>query len=236
MLRNAFILLNLLFLATLGTADPFSDCLARQLLSNENGFVVEDATAQLLEAMTQLSIESLKEEDVTLYVNELVEVDCSSVQTSIDTAISSDDSELVLSYLTAALMESIHTLDSLESAIVSTGGNRRELFGAPIATSLAIFALIQEMLRRITGMIGRRLLSMNTDGIISFTPTDVLKGCANGAPSSVCSLDLSALAGDFSGTFCGGTTDAFTCDISVESINAALFEVIANAWSVPLNP
>lgn len=291
MLNNIPTFLIVLLFAILGTADPFSDCLARQLLSNEDGFVVEDATAKTMEAITQLSIEGLKEEDVTSYMNQLVEADCSSVQTSIDSAISTNDPEVLSSYLTAALMENIHAFDSIESALVNTG-NRRKLFAPAIVIGAGVITIVigtfvyvwalnqffthfdhyniahtveraassslpgshlsaparhlssaadtagshlSSAADTVSSWFGRRALSGNTGNIVSFSPSNVLMGCLNGAPLAVCSLNLAALAADFSMTLCGGTTQALECDISVESINAAIFEVNANAWSVPMN-
>lgn len=99
----------------LAKATTFADCLNRQLLLNEEGsLVVEDAVATIMGSLAQFSIADLVEEQsVTSYVNQIVESDCSSVQTSIDLATSTD---ALPDYLNVALMENIHAFDSAQTS------------------------------------------------------------------------------------------------------------------------
>merc|ERR1711879_886313 len=195
-----------------------------------------------------------KEEDITSYMNQLVEADCSNVQTSIDSAISTNDPEVLSSHLTAALMENIHAFDSIESALVSTG-NRRKLFAPAIVIGAGVITIVigtfvyvwalnqffthfdhyniahtveraassslpgshlsaparhlssaadtagshlssaadtagshlSSAADTVSSWFGRRALSGNTGNIVSFSPSNVLMGCLNGAPLAVCS-------------------------------------------------
>jgi len=99
----------------LAKATTFADCLNHQLLLNEEGsLVVEDAVATIMGSLAQFSIADLvTEQSVTSYVNQIVERDCSSVQTSIDSATSTN---VLSDYLNVALMENIHAFDSAQTS------------------------------------------------------------------------------------------------------------------------
>jgi len=289
-------LITLLFMV-LAKATTFADCLNRQLLLNEEGsLVVEDAVATIMGSLAQFSIADLVEtQSVTSYVNQIVENDCSSVQTSIDSATSTN---VLADYLNVALMENIHAFDSARTStavfigmyvhhqnqdhghgnlicdvingfpadvrdkVIAELGytfcngrralewstqhtvqtevnnnerdyrdNQRDNQGGGSTNFVCIVINGLPMNLRIWVIIrtgyfhclnGRRALSEN---VISITPSDVLMGCALGAPSEICSLGLSGLAEDFMMTLCGGASDISACEVSSESMQAAIAQL-----------
>jgi len=288
----------------LAKAATFADCMNRQLLLNEEGsLVVEDAVATIMGSLAQFSVADLVEEQsVTSYVNQIVESDCSSVQTSIDSATSAD---VFSDYLNVALMENIHAFDSAQTSTA----NRRRLgvvyTGIRVGIMIAMYAnhqnqhhghgnLVCDVINGFPADVrdqviaqlgytfcnGRRNLDWSTDhtvpvalfnqgggstdficivinsfpvdlrvsvisqlgywhclyyfmngrralseNVISIAPNDVLMGCALGAPSEICSLGLSGLAEDFMMTLCGGASDISACEVSSESMHAAIAQL-----------
>merc|ERR1712141_801854 len=239
--------LIILLCMVLAKAATFADCMNRQLLLNEEGsLVVEDAVATIMGSLAQFSVADLVEEQsVTSYVNQIVESDCSSVQTSIDSATSAD---VFSDYLNVALMENIHAFDSAQTSTA----NRRRLgvvyTGIRVGIMIAMYAnhqnqhhghgnLVCDVINGFPADVrdqviaqlgytfcnGRRNLDWST--VISIAPNDVLMGCALGAPSEICSLGLSGLAEDFMMTLCGGASDISACEVSSESVHAAIAQL-----------
>jgi len=214
--------LIVLFFATFGAADSFSDCVVRKLYSIEENSDVESVTAKLMEAVSRVfpaKFHGLElSAAVANYGRQLLATDCTD---DIDAAFSSNDKELQASYIDVALMESVHELDIM----MGTHGRRKLLLFQSIFGLVVVVGIIYDQYS-----VSRRAL---LNGIVSVSPSSVMNGCAHSASASVCSGGVTALAADFLGPLCGGS-DSLNCDISTESFEV-LYDGLSGPESVAMN-